>query len=167
MICNFSSSISTDALYRENAASPSVWIGRLRCASTDTEGLRMIVISFAPVCFPKNALGNSHTAFKGDIWCAITISMQPSVTDASGANRKPPPSYGRFIKATKRVFSNICFLPSGSVTVNLSAGLFSDGQGQLLRNLVYPALFYSAAFSIVTRTLHDRLLRRTPSLRLQ
>ena len=118
MICNFSSSISTDALYRENAASPSVWIGRLRCASTDTEGLRMIVISFAPVCFPKNALGNSHTAFKGDIWCAITISMQPSVTDASGANRKPPPSYGRFIKATKRVFSNICFLPSGSVTVN-------------------------------------------------
>ena len=31
----------------------------------------------------------------------------------------------------------------------------------------YPALFYSAAFSIVTRTLHDRLLRRTPSLRLQ
>lgn len=103
---------------------------------------------FCSRMFPKNALGNSHTAFKGDIWCAITISMQPSVTDASGANRKPPPSYGRFIKATKRVFSNICFLPSGSVTVNFVGRSFSDGQGQLLRNLVYPALFYSAAFPL-------------------
>lgn len=129
MICNFSSSISTDALYRENAASPSVWIGRLRCASTDTEGLRMIVISFAPVCFPKNALGNSHTAFKGDIWCAITISMQPSVTDASGANRKPPPSYGRFIKATKRVFQTSVFSRQAALPSTLSAGLFQTVKG--------------------------------------
>lgn len=146
MICNFSSSISTDALYRENAASPSVWIGRLRCASTDTEGLRMIVISFAPVCFPKNALGNSHTAFKGDIWCAITISMQPSVTDASGANRKPPPSYGRFIKATKEFFKHL-FSPVAALPSTLSAVFFRRSR-QLLRNLVYPALFYSAAFSL-------------------
>lgn len=62
---------------------------------------------FCSRMFPKNALGNSHTAFKGDIWCAITISMQPSVTDASGANRKPPPSYGRFIKATKEFFKHL------------------------------------------------------------
>ena len=32
-------------------------------------------------------------------------------TDASGANRKPPPSYGRFIKATKRVFFKHLFSP--------------------------------------------------------
>lgn len=103
---------------------------------------------FCSRMFPKNALGNSHTAFKGDIWCAITISMQPSVTDASGANRKPPPSYGRFIKATKRVFQTSVFSRQAALPSTLSAGLFSDGQGQLLRNLVYPALFYSAAFPL-------------------
>ena len=118
MICNFSSSISTDALYRENAASPSVWIGRLRCASTDTEGLRMIVISFAPVCFPKkrsrqqpHRLQRRHMVRYHDIDAAIRHGRLRGKS-------KTAAFIWKIHKSHKKSFSNICFLPSGSVTVN-------------------------------------------------
>ena len=143
MICNFSSSISTDALYRENA-SPSVWIRKASLPQPIPEGLRMIVISFARM-FPKNALGNSHTALQRrhmvryhDIDAAIRHGRLQGKS-------KTAAFIWKIHKSHKKSFSNICFSRQAALPSTLSAGLFQTVKGNYCVT-VYPALFYSSRF---------------------
>ena len=164
MICNFFFQYLHRCLISENAASPSVWIGRLRCALNRyrrTPNDRNFFL--LPYVSPKKQLSATATPPSKETYGALSRYR------CSHPSRTPPGQIetAAFIwkihKSHKRVFSNICFLPSGSVTVNfVGRSFFQTVKGNYCVTLVYPALFYSAAFSIVTRTLHDRTPASNP-----
>ncbi len=123
--------------------------------STDTEGLRMIVISFLLRMFPQKSssrqqphrLQRRHMVRYHDIDAAIRHGRLRGKSKTAAFIWKIHKSHKKSFFQTS-VFSRQAALPS-----TLSAGLFFSGQGQLLRNFSLPSpILFSRFFHCDTHT---------------